>query len=109
MSEDTRTRSESQLWADASRSLDERVDVPLGEATLDEKLAEPGSVRVGADLGRGNVAPMQEAFAEPAPREEAGAYDARLTGFTTFDATVHPTAAPRRRGAGPPIRRQSSG
>jgi beta-xylosidase len=61
-------------WTDTERPLDERVDALLAEMTLDEKLAQLGSVWVGAELGSGNVAPMQEAFAEPASFEEASAH-----------------------------------
>jgi beta-xylosidase len=53
-------------WTDTTRPLPERVEALLAEMTLDEKLAQLGSVWVGAELGSGNVAPMQEAFAEPA-------------------------------------------
>ena len=128
--------SAERPWADASRPLAERVESLLGEMTLDEKLAQLGSVWVGAELGSGNVAPMQEAFADPAvlragqrararplhaparaPRRSsrsrararlaarqqdlvartrlgvpAIAHDECLTGFTTFRATVFPTA-----------------
>ena len=61
-------------WNDTSRSPAERADLLLGEMTLDEKLAQLASAWVGADLGSGNVAPMQEAFAEPASFEEASAH-----------------------------------
>ena len=61
-------------WADTSLPLAERVESLLGEMTLDEKLAQLGSVWVGAQLGSGNVAPMQEAFAEPASFEAATAH-----------------------------------
>jgi beta-xylosidase len=56
-------------WTDTTRPLPERVEALLAEMTLDEKLAQLGSVWVGAELGSGNVAPMQEAFAEPASFE----------------------------------------
>src|SRR5919198_1578584 len=61
-------------WTDASRPLPERVQLLLEEMTLDEKLAQLASVWVGAGLGSGNVAPMQEAFAEHAPFEQASAH-----------------------------------
>jgi beta-glucosidase-like glycosyl hydrolase len=61
-------------WTDTTRPLPERVEALLAEMTLDEKLAQLGSVWVGAELGSGNVAPMQEAFAEPAAFEEASAH-----------------------------------
>src|SRR3954451_14022719 len=61
-------------WTDASKPLAERVELLLGEMTLDERIAELGSVWVGAEISSGNVAPMQEAFADPVPPEEAGAH-----------------------------------
>ena len=61
-------------WTDTTRPLPERVEALLAAMTLDEKLAQLGSVWVGAELGSGNVAPMQEAFAEPASFEEATAH-----------------------------------
>src|ERR1700754_3174537 len=61
-------------WTDTTRPLPERVEALLAEMTLDEKLAQLGSVWVGAELGSGNVAPMQEAFAEPAAFDEAIAH-----------------------------------
>jgi beta-xylosidase len=60
-------------WTDTKRSLGERVESLLAEMTVDEKLAQLASVWVGAELGSGNVAPMQEAFADPAPFAEASA------------------------------------
>ena len=78
MSQDTGARpavagaaAEERPWADASRPLADRVEALLAAMTLDEKLAQLASVWIGAELGRGNVAPMQEAFANPAPVEEA--------------------------------------
>jgi beta-xylosidase len=65
--------TEPRAWTDASRPLAERAELLLGEMTLEEKLAQLGSVWVGAELGSGNVAPLQEAFGEPAPFEEASA------------------------------------
>src|ERR1700754_2788356 len=58
-------------WTDTERPLPERVEALLAEMTLEEKLAQLGRVWVGAELGSGNVAPMQEAFAEPASFEVA--------------------------------------
>src|SRR5215216_5982416 len=55
------------------RAPGERAELLLGEMTLDEKLAQLASVWVGAELGSGNVAPLQEAFAEHAPHEQASA------------------------------------
>jgi beta-xylosidase len=61
----------SRPWTDASRPVAERAELLLGEMTLEEKLAQLVSVWVGAELSSGNVAPMQEAFADPAPLERA--------------------------------------
>jgi beta-xylosidase len=61
-------------WVDPSRPLTERVESLLGEMTLDEKLAQLASVWIRAELGAGNVAPMQEAFADPLPVEQASAH-----------------------------------
>jgi len=60
-------------WHDTARPPGERAELLLGEMTLDEKLAQLASVWVGAELGSGNVAPLQEAFAEHAPHEQASA------------------------------------
>jgi beta-xylosidase len=122
-------------WTDTSLPIAERVESLLGEMTLDEKLAQLGSAWVGANLGSGNVAPLQEAFGDPLTFEQASAdglghltrplgtqpidpvegarrlaalqqdlvdrtrlgvpaiaHDECLTGFTTFRATVFPTA-----------------
>jgi beta-xylosidase len=67
-------RSQPRSWTDTSRPLAERAELLLGEMSLDEKLAQLASVWVGAELGSGNVAPMQEAFAEHAPFEQASAH-----------------------------------
>src|SRR5215216_2466097 len=61
-------------WHDSERSAAERAELLLGEMTLDEKLAQLAGVWVGAELGSGNVAPLQEAFADPAPLEELSAH-----------------------------------
>lgn len=53
--------------------LAERVELLLGEMTLEEKVAQLAGVWVGKEPRSGNVAPMQEAFAEPATFEEASA------------------------------------
>jgi beta-glucosidase-like glycosyl hydrolase len=122
-------------WTDTSLPIAERVEALLDEMTFDEKLAQLGSAWVGASLGSGNVAPLQEAFGDPLTFEEASrdglghltrplgtqpidpvegahrlaklqqdivertrlgipaiAHDECLTGFTTFKATVFPTA-----------------
>jgi beta-xylosidase len=61
-------------WADTSRPVPERAEALLGAMTLEEKLAQLASAWVGAELGSGNVAPLQEAFADPAPLEELSAH-----------------------------------
>jgi beta-xylosidase len=56
----------SGTWTDSSLPLAERVEALLSEMTLEEKVAQLGSVWIGAHLSSGNeVAPMQEAFADP--------------------------------------------
>ena len=47
-------------WADASKSLDERVEFLLGQMTLEEKLAQLGSAWGAGDVSA--VAPMQDVF-----------------------------------------------
>ncbi|MFG1861856.1 beta-xylosidase/alpha-l-arabinosidase [Microbispora bryophytorum] len=54
-------------WRDGDRPLDERVDALLGEMTLEEKVAQLGSVWVdispaGSEAAGGNVAPLQDLF-----------------------------------------------
>src|SRR4051812_24485820 len=63
----------SQPWSDAARPPSKRVDALLAEMTRAEKLAQLGSVWVDAELG-GGVAPLQEAFSEPATWEEASGH-----------------------------------
>jgi beta-xylosidase len=58
-------------WTDASKSTDERVETLLALMSLDEKLAQLASVWLDAELGSGDVAPMQQAFADPASFQEA--------------------------------------
>ena len=60
-------------WTDTSLPIAERVESLLGEMTLDEKLAQLGSAWVGANLGSGNVAPLQEAFGDPLTFDQASA------------------------------------
>src|SRR3954470_1640875 len=64
----------SDSRGDTARTISERVETLLGEMTLEEKLAQLASAWVGAELGSGNVAPLQEAFGDPAPLEEASAH-----------------------------------
>jgi beta-xylosidase len=61
-------------WTDTERPLAERVEALLAEMTLDEKLAQLASVWVGAELSSGDVAPLAEAFSDPAPWTEASAH-----------------------------------
>src|SRR3954468_5924546 len=61
-------------WTATERPLAERVEALLAEMTLDEKLAQLGSVWVGAEVSSGDVAPMAEAFSDPAPWPEASAH-----------------------------------
>src|SRR4051794_36588893 len=61
-------------WTDTERPLEERVDALLAEMTLDEKLAQLASVWVGAESSSGDVAPMADAFSDPAPWPEASAH-----------------------------------
>ncbi|MBX6384905.1 MAG: glycoside hydrolase family 3 C-terminal domain-containing protein [Microbispora sp.] len=52
-------------WRDGDRPLDERVEALLAEMTLEEKVAQLGSVWVdvaAADSASGNVAPLQDLF-----------------------------------------------
>jgi beta-xylosidase len=53
-------------WNDPARPSDERVEALLSAMTLREKLAQLGSVWIGAEIsgdGDENVAPMQDVFA----------------------------------------------
>ncbi|WP_037499457.1 glycoside hydrolase family 3 N-terminal domain-containing protein [Solirubrobacter soli] len=61
-------------WTDTERPLAERVETLLAEMTLDEKLAQLASVWVGAELSSGDVAPLAEAFEDPAPWPRASAH-----------------------------------
>ncbi|WP_328854570.1 glycoside hydrolase family 3 C-terminal domain-containing protein [Microbispora hainanensis] len=54
-------------WRDGDRPLDERVEALLAEMTLEEKVAQLGSVWVdispaGSEAAGGNVAPLQDLF-----------------------------------------------
>ncbi|MEV1174802.1 glycoside hydrolase family 3 N-terminal domain-containing protein [Nonomuraea sp. NPDC049784] len=48
-------------WRDSARTIDERVESLLAEMTLEEKVAQLGSVWL-QDGGEGNVAPLQDRF-----------------------------------------------
>ncbi|MER7786748.1 glycoside hydrolase family 3 N-terminal domain-containing protein [Streptomyces sp. NPDC097640] len=50
-------------WADPACPRDDRVEALLTEMTLEEKLAQLGSVWPGVERVSGNVAPMQDVFA----------------------------------------------
>src|SRR4051794_36742733 len=83
-------------WADASKPRAERVELLLGEMTLDERLAQLGSAWVRAELSSGTAAPIKDAFAEPATPEEASAHG--LGHFTRplGTAPVDPVGGARR-------------
>ncbi|MEV7804241.1 glycoside hydrolase family 3 N-terminal domain-containing protein [Microbispora sp. NPDC088329] len=54
-------------WRDGGRPLDERVEALLAEMTLEEKVAQLGSVwtdisTAGSEAAAGNVAPLQDLF-----------------------------------------------
>jgi beta-xylosidase len=57
----------TQLWQDPSRPLADRVADLLGRMTLEEKLAQLGSVWMGASADGDGVAPMQDQFADQQP------------------------------------------
>ena len=61
------TAAADRPWADARRPVDERVRLLLAAMTTEEKVAQLGSVWVGADAGTGEVAPAQHELAEPLP------------------------------------------
>jgi beta-xylosidase len=93
----------SRPWTDTALPLAERVELLLGEMTLEEKVAQLAGVWVGKEPRSGNVAPMQEAFAEPATFEEASAdglgHITRPLGTRPVDPVDG--AAARRPAAGP--------
>ncbi|MFG1704413.1 beta-glucosidase [Nonomuraea sp. M3C6] len=60
-------------WRDNARTIDERVAALLAELTIEEKVAQLGSVWVQTDEP-GKVAPLQHLFVEPAGLEEGLAY-----------------------------------
>ena len=94
--------SPERPWADASRPLAERVEALLAEMTLEEKLAQLGSVWLGAELGSGNVAPHAGGVRRPRAFEEAQRARAR---------PPHPPVRHRARSTGrrrPPARRAAA-
>ncbi|WP_327347009.1 glycoside hydrolase family 3 N-terminal domain-containing protein [Streptomyces europaeiscabiei] len=58
-------------WADPACPRDDRVEALLAEMTLEEKLAQLGSVWPGVEHVSGNVAPMQDVFARHTDFTEA--------------------------------------
>ncbi|MGW0810181.1 beta-xylosidase/alpha-l-arabinosidase [Nonomuraea sp. NPDC002799] len=56
-------------WRDNARAIDERVETLLAELTIEEKVAQLGSVWVQGD-DPGNVAPLQDQFAAAGGLEE---------------------------------------
>jgi beta-glucosidase len=65
-----RTETIDRAWADASRSVQERVDALLEVMTLAEKVAQLGSSWPGAQI-TDNVGPLQETSLAAVPFEEA--------------------------------------
>ena len=56
------TQTDVETWRDPGFPVDERVADLLGRMTLEEKLAQLGSVWMGAAGDDGGVAPMQDLF-----------------------------------------------
>jgi beta-xylosidase len=56
------TQADVESWQDPGSPVDERVADLLGRMTLEEKLAQLGSVWMGAAGDGGDVAPMQDLF-----------------------------------------------
>jgi beta-xylosidase len=63
----TQSAQTTEIWRDPSRSADDRVADLLGRMTLEEKLAQLGSVWVGAAADGDGVAPMQDQFSDERP------------------------------------------
>ena len=59
-----RATETTEIWRDPSRSADDRVADLLGRMTLEEKLAQLGSVWLGAPADGDGVAPMQDQFSD---------------------------------------------
>jgi beta-xylosidase len=57
----------SEVWRDPSRAVDERIADLLGRMTIEEKLAQLGSVWMGASGDGNGVAPMQDQFSDQQP------------------------------------------
>ena len=62
--DDTQT---TEIWRDPSRSADDRVADLLGRMTLEEKVAQLGSVWMGASADGDGVAPLQDQFSDEQP------------------------------------------
>ena len=62
--DDTQT---TEIWRDPSRSADDRVADLLGRMTLEEKVAQLGSVWMGASADGDGVAPLQDQFSGEQP------------------------------------------
>ena len=56
------TQTDIETWRDPARSAQERIADLLGRMTLEEKIAQLGSVWMGASLDGDGVAPMQDQF-----------------------------------------------
>ncbi|MEN3537143.1 glycoside hydrolase family 3 N-terminal domain-containing protein [Microbispora sp. ZYX-F-249] len=79
-------------WRDAERPLDERVEALLAEMTLEEKVAQLGSVWVdistaGSEAASGNVAPLQDLF-----MKDGADLDDRIRGGVGHLTRVYGTA-----------------
>ncbi|WP_169983190.1 MULTISPECIES: beta-glucosidase [unclassified Microbispora] len=79
-------------WRDAERPLDERVEALLAEMTLEEKVAQLGSVWVdistaGSQAASGNVAPLQDLF-----MKDGANLDDRIRGGVGHLTRVYGTA-----------------
>jgi beta-xylosidase len=56
------TQTDIEAWRDPARSAEERIADLLGRMTLEEKIAQLGSVWMGASGDGDGVAPMQDQF-----------------------------------------------
>jgi len=64
---DTETEIDQEAWRDPSRPVADRVASLLARMTLEEKLAQLGSIWQGASDDSGGVAPMQDQFSGELP------------------------------------------
>ena len=60
-------QADTETWRDPSRPAPDRVADLLGRMTLEEKLAQLGSVWIGASGDGDGVAPMQDQFSDEQP------------------------------------------